>query len=315
MSNAAICNKCGAQVAHFDFVCDFCGNVIFEHIKSTEQIGNTEISFDNGMKIIGENLNAMHDIPKPSIGATIKAALRIFFALYTFGIILIFWRRPKKRFHKETYNRLKNIVLRNISFLKLSSKGSSDLLARIKVYEDEYLAIDKAVNRGVLTKTIALAAIFVFYLFWLIYVINQEPPVYSTYEFKPYDTLVSGNMTRHFLLSPDMVKVEHSSPGKGNAWLVPVKIKKQNFDSIETRAMKFEPKLYFSTDYGQPVKEYTQAELSYTEKDRFIEFVNNSSKNEEFFEFAINSAFGYSDFQDTIPPHIRQFVLQIDTIR
>ena len=131
------CPNCGGFFPLNKFVCEYCGYVESEKIK---QISSTElkgISFEESLNVIQDNLNALHDINKPTVKNGIVGVLRVIVAIHTFGIVLIFWKKPKKRFNKKSYESLKNIIKRNIDFLKISSKGSDELLNRIKIIEKE----------------------------------------------------------------------------------------------------------------------------------------------------------------------------------
>ncbi len=142
------CPNCGASSPLKSFVCDYCGYVESKRVKQINEKNAKEITFDDSINIIRDNLDALHDINKPTIKSGITGVLRVIVAIHTIGISLIFWRKPKKRFDKKSYNSLKRIIERNINFLKISSKGSTDLLNRIDVVEKELEDTDIKIKKS-----------------------------------------------------------------------------------------------------------------------------------------------------------------------
>ncbi len=150
------CPNCGASSPLKSFVCDYCGYVESKRVKQINKNNAKQITFDDSLNIIRDNLDALHDINKPTIKSGIMVVLRVIVAIHTIGISLIFWRKPKKRFDKKSYNSLKRIIERNISFLKISSKGSTDLLNRIEVVEKELEETDIKIEKSHKAKRITI---------------------------------------------------------------------------------------------------------------------------------------------------------------
>jgi hypothetical protein len=315
MENASICKICGGQVAPFDYVCDYCGTVIFENVRTTDSSAQTTMSFEDGMSIVQENLNALHDIPKPTIGKALNSALRILIALYTLGIVLIFWRRPKKRFNKDVYQKLKSIIIRNISFLKISSKGSSDLMARIKVYEDELNQFDKEVKQGIITKTIALLTVIALYISWLIWVSNTDPKIYSSYNVVPFDSLSRGNISQYVEIMPDTVKISHTKPGESAKWELDVKLKFNQLNALSDPNLKLHVNLFLTDSKGVEIDGFKPGELIERSQTVFRKQLQNPDGKPYFFKFKIANTFESPEYTDTIPPIATKFIITADTIR
>jgi hypothetical protein len=314
MSQNTVCPKCGGLVAPFDYVCDYCGNVMFNNIKTTDNINSGTLSFDDGMGIIRQNLDALHDIPKPSFGKTITSALRVLVALYTFGIVLIFWRRPKKRFNKEAFDKLKQIILRNISFLKISSKGSGDLMLRIKVFEDELNTVDKQVKNGILAKTLAYCLVFGLFISWFIYVVNQEPKVYSSYKVTALDSIAQGNLYGHIKILPDTFVITHRPSGTSYEWEVEVKLTLKKIENAGEHKTKFNVKLMLADEKGIPLVGFEPAELDNASKEMFRALITNQEEKTGYFRFYIKNTFDHPEYIDTIPLNASRFIIQADSI-
>lgn len=165
MSN---CSVCGANFPETRFVCEYCGHVETERVKQVSDTKAVEVSFSDSMKIITENLNALYEIHIPSAKEGILEIIRFVMIIQTWGIVAAFWKKPKKRFKREDYNKLKGIVKRNILQLKLSSTGSQDLISKIGVVEQELHDIDKEISKGVRAKQITLFAVIGFYVLFII---------------------------------------------------------------------------------------------------------------------------------------------------
>ena len=315
MSKSTVCPQCGGQVAPFDYVCDYCGNVMFENVKTTDNINQGTLSFDDGMGIIRENLDALHDIPKPSFGKTIKGALRILAALYTFGIVLIFWRRPKKRFNKDTYDKLKLIIQRNISFLKISSQGSNDLMARIQVYENELISTDKAIKQGIATKTFAYVLIFAIYIIWFIYIINLDPKTHATYAVLPYDSLVEGNLHEHIYISPDTCILSHLQSAKPYKWELQVKLILKKIESSAPENLKFDVYLMLADSKGIPVNGFEKAVLTDESKKNFRTQILNQSERADYYHFQLKNSADHYKYRDTVPVEAVRFIILADSVK
>jgi len=315
MSKNTICPQCGGQVAPFDYVCDYCGHVMFENVKTTDNINPGTLSFDDGMGIVKENLDALHDIPKPAFGDTLRSAIRILIALYTFGIVLIFWKKPKKRFNKDTYNKLKLIIQRNISFLKISSQGSQDLMSRIKVFENELDDTDKQIKQGILAKNVAFALVFVLYFSWFLYLINKPPRNYANYALVPHDTLVQGNLQQHIKIAPDTCIVSHLPAGKPNKWELQVKMDVSNIETPSPDKLKFDVKLVLTDKRGVPVSGFEKGELTYDSKKMFQTQITSQTEKTDYYQFQFKNSSDHYDYRDTIPPAAVSFIIQADSVK
>jgi hypothetical protein len=314
MNSVNICKVCGGQVAPYDYVCDYCGNVIFENVKTTDDATQGTLHFDEGMDIIKENLNALHDIPKPTFAKSITSALRILVALFTAGIVLIFWRRPKKRFNKDIYNKLKNIILRNISFLKISSKGSNDLMARIKVFEDELQLIDKEIKQGLILKTVAKILSILLFVSWFIYVVNSDPKKFSTYQVVPFDTVARGNISQHVVILPDTAKIRHTKPGELSGWEVDIKLKLKELNALKNKKLGLRVELILTDNKGIAIEGFKPGELLGKSENAFREQLENTNNKESYFRFKISNEFDRSEYMDTIPIEATKFIVRADSL-
>ena len=292
----------------------FLENVIFENVKTTDNVEQGTLSFDGGMTIVRENLNALQDIPKPTFGNTVKSVLRIIIAIQTLGIVLIFWRRPKKRFNNYIYQKLKNIILRNISFLKISSKGSEDLISRIKVYEDELITIDKQIKQGILSKNIALITIIPLYLLWIFHIMNQEPKSHSNYTITSYDTVASGNISQHVHIISDTAIITHTKPGIIENWELDVKLKLTHLN-ISYNLTKVNVNFLLTDKNGIQVTGFEPGELINSSQNTFKEMIDKPGENISYYRFRINNKSDISEYRDTIPPEAVKFVIKADTIK
>ena len=314
MNPTTNCPKCAANVAPHDYVCDYCGYVLFERVKSTDALQTGKATFDQGIEIIKENMNALHDIPKPSASKTIKSSIRLILALFTFGIILIFWHRPKKRFVKENYDKLKSIIVRNISFLKISSAGSADLLARLKVLEDELAAVDKQIIKGIYAKTIATVSIVTLYAIWFIYIANQEPITHSTYAVTPFDTTVQGNMNQHIIIASDTVKIMHTPTGTYEEWECLIKLKTKKIETNTGKIENYSVKLKLTDAHGIDILGFKEAQLDISSEKKFSSNLSQAKQKEYYYKFMLKNELNYAQYRDTLPVNAVKFIIQIDSI-
>ena len=308
------CPKCSAQIAPHDFVCDYCGHVLFDRVKNTDSMHSGTASFDEVMEIIKENMDALHDIPKPSTGKTIRASIRFLLALYTFGLILIFWHRPKRRFNKENYDKLKSIIRRNISFLKISCAGSNDLIARIKVLEDELNVIDKKVSAGILSKTITYIAITALFISWFFYIANQEPVKHATYAVSPYDTTLTGNLSSNISIAPDTINIVHTPSGTYEEWELIVKLKTKKLETTGKKELKITNYFDLTDDKGISIIGFKPASMESSSEKKLLHNLKNLSLKEDYYKFLIKNDINYSQYRDTIPVNAIKFTIQIDSL-
>jgi hypothetical protein len=271
------------------------------------------MSFDDGMSIVKQNLDALYEIPKPSFGTTIKSALRILVALYTFGIVLFFWKRPKKRFNKEIYEKLKNIIRRNINFLKLSSKGSIDLMERIKIFENELDSVDKEIKKGIFAKTLAIAVVVGIYLIWFIFILNQEPKSHSTYNVTPFDTIVKGNLSENVSISADTFIIRHSKAGSGSDWNIDIILKTKKIENPRREIIKYKAILILTDIQGVPIAGFEPALLSYSAYDLFNLQISSQDSAINHYEFNLKNKFDHMEYEDTIPVNAVKFIIEADS--
>jgi len=155
------CPECGANFPQTSFVCQYCGYVNTERVSQIDK--TKKLSFSEQIEVIDSNLNVLYEINHPTVSDAILKIVRIWLAIQTFGFILIFWKKSKEKFDKKRYNRLKAIVQRNIEQLKLSSKGSEQLLNKIEITENELKNIDDDIKKNIKSKKIVtLSVIFIY---------------------------------------------------------------------------------------------------------------------------------------------------------
>jgi len=307
------CPVCGANIAPHDFVCDYCGHVLFDRVKNTDSLKSGKESFDEGIEIIKENLNALYDIPKPSSAQTIGSSIRLILALLTFGIVLLFWHRPKKRFIKANYDKLKSIISRNISFLKISSTGSNDLMSRLKVLENELLQIDKSIQKGILSKTITTVVIIVLYLTWIIYIASKEPVKHSTYFVTSYDSLAQGNLSNNIRIPKDSVKIIHAAKGLSEEWEMVIKLSTTGLKGVNNKNLSIKNELILTDEFGIEVKGFEHAEMDKTSLQKLISALNKQNTQTDYYKYLIKNDINFPQYRDTIPINVHKFTINIDS--
>ncbi|OQX99573.1 MAG: hypothetical protein B6I20_09785 [Bacteroidetes bacterium 4572_117] len=208
------CKVCGASFPITQFVCEYCGHVETERITKIDEGTQKEISFKDSMNVIHENLNALEQIHRPSISEGIVAVFRIYVAILTFGIVLLFWKKPEKRFNKKEYNKLKAIVARNIELLKLSAKGSDQLQERIGVAENNLKDVDNKIKTSIRTKQFVTVAVVVLF-FGMIY-LNKEDLHESGINVIPVSSVVAGNIGSNFEILVNKYPVFYILNEEGN---------------------------------------------------------------------------------------------------
>ena len=68
--------------------------------------------------------------------------MRIYIDILTFGIVLIFWKKPEKRFNRKEYNKLKAILERNIELLKLKTLLNKEIKMTVKEEVENEIKVD-----------------------------------------------------------------------------------------------------------------------------------------------------------------------------
>ena len=200
------CPVCNASFPITQFVCSYCGHVETERIKKIDEYRVKEISFADSMVVIKENLNALQEVQRPKMAGNLLAILRIIVAIQTFGIALIFWKKPKKRFNRKEFNKLKGIVSRNIKLLRLSAKGSDQLQERVDVAEKELHEIDKEIKRSVLIRQIVTILSIVAYLSLIFFHKGEN---HSDMSIIPASTIIEGNLSKYIELVIDKYPVKY----------------------------------------------------------------------------------------------------------
>jgi hypothetical protein len=193
------CPQCSAPL-NKDNNCDYCGYHNPEYVKQvkTESASDIQESLD----IVNDNLNALNDMHKPSIGEGIKDAFRIIFAIFTFGLILIFWRKPKKRLDKSYYHKIKGIVERNIELLNIHAEKNKDLAARLQVLKNEITKISAEIRRSIIIKQVSFWTVMVFFVVWIAYISSSD-----SYTLYPETKQVSGALSGKLLVATDSIEV------------------------------------------------------------------------------------------------------------
>lgn len=160
------CSNCGAPLDAYSYTCQFCSFVILDRVKRTPD-NPADMTFQESVDITETNLNLIHEIPIPSFGRALTDVIRIYIIIITLGIAAIFWKRPKIRFNKSNYEKLKHIVIRNIGFIKASAKGSPDLLSHVGVLEKELQQSDKKIRNGIVVRVLTYILIPLAYIIFL----------------------------------------------------------------------------------------------------------------------------------------------------
>ncbi len=208
------CTVCGGSFPTTQFVCEYCGHVETQRVKKIDVNTVKEISFQDSMNLIHENLNALQQIHRPDVSEGVIAVLRIYVAILTFGIVLLFWKKPEKRFNKKEYNKLKAIVKRNIELLKLSAKGSDQLQERIMVVEDDLKDVDQKIKTSIRTKQIVTSIVIIF-LIGLGY-FNKDDDQEAGIEVIPISNKVEGGLSEKLEIDIDKYPVFYTMNAEKN---------------------------------------------------------------------------------------------------
>lgn len=140
------CTTCGAPVAPTHYVCGYCRAVLTDRVKNVGPAGGD--SFEALCAVVQNNLGAIHAIPRPTPGAILLATLRVFAILYTFGLVLRWWRsRPAASFDHASFETLESLVERNVGLLRARCNGSPELTAQVAVLERELQRARERVRR------------------------------------------------------------------------------------------------------------------------------------------------------------------------
>jgi hypothetical protein len=314
MNNSTHCPKCSASMPPQDFVCDFCGTLIFDRIKNTGGLKSEMESFESGMEIIKENLNTLHNLPKPTKAQSIKSALRVLLALMTFGIVLIFWRRPKKRFNKQDFDKMASVISRDIEFLKISSRGSKDLESRINILESELRISEKQIKNELAFKSIAYAMVIVVFLLWIFGVSNSKPIAHPTYTITPTDSLPEGNISGNITIFPDSVTITHAPSGAFEEWQMLVKLKIAKLEPVNNKNILVKTRLVLTDDKGVPIIGLKPGEPEKSDALKLKSSLLEGNQKTEYYRFYISSEFNYTQYRDSLPENVKKFLLQADTI-
>lgn len=303
--NTDHCPNCGGIFPHIDFVCDYCGYVETDKVKQLNETNTKEISFDESMNVLQENLNALHDINKPTIQNGIVSVLRVIVAIHTFGLILIFWKKPKKRFNKKSYELLKKIILRNIQFLKISSAGSNQLMNRILVIENELERTELEVKNNLRTKRIVSLLVIAAYvaLFFSNAVIN---PILHT-NLYPYKTDVSGDLFDTLEIVGGPAEMQYIGGEDIHNLRLTVRFRTLHKWEIKD-SMDLAVQLVITDSTGTPLSEFLPSELQRIHKNailRELKYKANQTVSVEFFLTETQEL-------DTIPSNLTHFKIHTE---
>ena len=294
------CTVCGASFPITQFVCEYCGHVETERVKKIDADTQKEISFKDSMNVIHENLNALQQIHRPDVSEGIIAVLRIYIAILTFGIVLIFWKKPEKRFNRKEYNKLKAIVERNIELLKLSAKGSDQLQDRIEVVENDLKDVDQKIKK--------VSEAF----FSLIY-INKEDVYESGINVIPVSSAAEGNIGNNLEIIIDKYPVFYLLNEEGYIDKIKITAKVQAINKYKLEKNELlDISMHLKNNEGGDILFLSESILknSYTEK--VIIALKQGSKRE------IKLPFYFEPQNDIkkVPENIENFSIQaeIDTI-
>jgi hypothetical protein len=286
------CNKCGAPLDAYDYVCDFCGSVIFDRIKSSNP--DNQYTFEESCGIVENNLNTVHQLFVPNAGDAILKTVRTVAIIITLGFVGLIWKTSKKKFVKESYNKLKEIITRNIAFLKQNAENSKDLIGKILILENELKKADNKINKNVLTykataiivPLIIITALYIYVSRVVIQVGNELHP--EKVEVFPSDTLFQGFSETDSLRKTLRI-------GKKPTYIVKIPDRREVF-SIKIPISKIKklelpnnyylkPELHFMRIPNSKTISETVGSIIYNVDGKLVDFLRNGSKNIDTIEF------------------------------
>lgn len=142
------CTSCGAAFPVGASACSYCGSVIAENIRVAG--GDEASSAEKALTLLEGNIENLRGFPLPENGFI--TMLRIYLALITMGISLVFWRRPKRRFRIDEFRKLRGIIETNMELLKARHAGNEGIIARISALEGGFVKIESFFRRQIVIR-------------------------------------------------------------------------------------------------------------------------------------------------------------------
>ncbi len=199
------CPQCGATLNERNN-CDYCGYHDPQNIKQVRIDQSADIK--ESLEIINDNLNTLHDLHQPTIGDGIKAAFRILFAIYTLGIVLLFWKKPRKRLDKSYYKKVKKIIQRNIKLLKVSTESNAELSGKLNVLQNELDKINKDIKKSLLMKQISFFTVLGAFIILIATAADS-----TTYNLKPNNKRIEGKLSNNLIIKSDSITIKIENTG------------------------------------------------------------------------------------------------------
>ncbi|RLD74229.1 MAG: hypothetical protein DRJ10_17070 [Bacteroidetes bacterium] len=300
------CPVCAASFPITQFVCEYCGHVETERVKKIDTDTIKEISFKDSMDVIKGNLNALQEIHVPTAGGNLLAILRIIVAIQTLGIALIFWKKPKGKFNKKEFNKLKAIVIRNIKLLKLSAKGSEQLQDRINITEKELTNLDRKIKSGILIRRVVTIVVIVAYL-TLIFINRNNG---SDVAVIPESTVVEGNLSENLEVVIEKYPVSYALNNEKDVKKISFYIKlkvKEEYKFTENERVNISMTL--KTKSGKDIVYFPESKLNQRETERIVRALNRGSKREK----AVSFYFIPKKKMSEVPIEIEKFSIHAET--
>ncbi len=174
------CTSCGAQIVNGAINCDYCGSLIVENVKTldAEEINQVE----SVLEVLMNNIEGLRSFPKPT--EIVRTVLWFYAVVFTMGIVIFFWKKPKSKFKLEELNKLKSIIQTNIDLLKVKYQNHKQIMAQVDILHKEFNTISEELNRQLqIRKKIIIGSICLFIIILIIGQVFQkkEPSNISKY--------------------------------------------------------------------------------------------------------------------------------------
>lgn len=160
--NPPACASCGAATQPGASACSYCGSVIADNVRVAG--GEESSSAEKAIALLASNIGSLRDFPRPENG--FLTILRIYVALITMGISLLFWRRPKHRFRVDEFGKLRGIIEMNMALLRARHGSNAGVTAQIDALDGEFSKIELFFKRQVMKRRLIFAATGIIIL-WL----------------------------------------------------------------------------------------------------------------------------------------------------
>ena len=298
------CKICGASFPSTQFVCEYCGHVETERVKKIDGSIKNEISFDDSMSLIEDNLNALYQIHRPTISEAIITVIRVYIIVITFGIVAIFWKKQKKRFNNKEFIKLKAIIKRNIEFLKLSSKGSNQLQDRIKIVENELKTVKKEITTSIRIKQFTTTIIIVAILSLIFF--GGETAEKSEIEISPTSNIIEGNFSENIKIITKKYSVYYILD-KNDKYIDKIKVKVE-LNKIKdfkfSNAELLNVTMQFKNKEGNKLEDFPTSELSEKYIKKIKKAFANKSNNDNI---KVSFYFNMNRSIEEIPKEIKKF--------